>query len=272
VTLPSDGCIELKSHAKLNIYLRVFEPDATGYHPIDSVFQLIALHDHLTITPADRMGVTFVSPQVTIPPGSSTIDTVLRALAPRLRHPVHVTVIKRIPVGGGLGGGSSNAAAVIKGLGPWLSSPLTKQETQELAQSIGMDVPFFLGASTAHVQGYGEIVTPCAPILTGEVQLLIPNTAMWSGQAYRSLDDTRHRLPDWTHDAQNDFKPVVWAHIPVLATLATHAREWHLPLYLSGSGSVCFIPTPTPANRSRFNQWVASHLPPEIGHVSTAFM
>jgi len=272
MTRSSGPSIEVASHAKLNIHLRVLPPDHTGYHPIDSVFQCIALHDTLTLTPADTMGVTFVSPGVTIPPGSSTIDTVLRALAPRLRHPVHVSVIKRIPVGGGLGGGSSNAAAVIKGLAPWLLSPLPPPDAHALAQSIGMDVPFFLGPPVAHVTGYGERVTPCAPVLRGEVQLLIPSTAMWSAHAYRALDAHRHRTPQWDHDVQNDFKPVVWAHIPPLATLATHFESCHLPFCLSGSGSVCYVPTPTPADRARFNQLMSAPLPDGMAHVSTSFL
>ena len=256
----------IRSNAKLNINLRVLPPDSSGYHPIQSTFQLIHCFDTITIQSSDSCCVTVTPPLPSR--GPNIVDKVLSLLENRLHTPVAIHIQKHIPVGGGLGGGSSNAASVIKAIDPWLSAPLHPLEQLELATQVGMDVPFFLYGACASVSGYGERVTPIAPMYQGAVDLIIPPIGIGSADAYHRLDVMRQTTPNWIHDSQNDFKPIVWQLIPELAAIDEELAPYHRGLQLSGSGSVCYIlqsPFTTPAKRDAF----MSRLPRGFGYIQT---
>src|SRR5712691_7808516 len=129
--------MKVRAHAKINWALRVTGKRADGYHDIETVFQTISLHDTLTITESDRLTLTCDDP--TIP----TDDTNLVVRAASGKN-VAIALHKRIPAGGGLGGGSSDAAATLAALG-----------LEQRALALGSDVPFFLTGGTAYATGRG---------------------------------------------------------------------------------------------------------------------
>src|SRR5207245_686225 len=129
-----------------NWSLRVIGKRADGYHDIETVFQAISLHDVLTIEQSDRITLTCSDPTV---PTDDTNLVVRAARAISVRARFHLE--KRIPTGGGLGGGSSDAAAVLAAF---------NRKDPDIALSLGSDVPFFLRGGTAYATGRGERIEP----------------------------------------------------------------------------------------------------------------
>ncbi|HEV2721960.1 MAG TPA: 4-(cytidine 5'-diphospho)-2-C-methyl-D-erythritol kinase, partial [Thermoanaerobaculia bacterium] len=139
--------MDVRAYAKINLGLRVTAKRADGYHDIETIFQTISLHDTLTFTPAAALTLTCDAPDI---PADDT-NLVLRAARAAGAPPVSIALRKRIPAGGGLGGGSSDAAATLRALG---------RADAEVALSLGSDVPFFLVGGTAYATGRGDALTP----------------------------------------------------------------------------------------------------------------
>jgi len=156
--------------AKVNLFLRVLGRRADGYHRLDSLIAPISLYDELTIrvappaqSPTTQSEITVASDSAIAPGGGTNLAH--RAAASLLaradcRAAVDIRIRKRIPVGSGLGGGSSDAAAVLLVLNRLLGSPLRIEELAAVGTQIGADVAFFLCGRPARIGGIGERVTP----------------------------------------------------------------------------------------------------------------
>src|SRR5438132_9567908 len=146
--------------AKVNLTLEVLGPRGDGYHELASVFATVDLRDRVRVAPSRVLDVR-IAPAVGAAPGDDLASRAVLALAEALGRPAlaHVRVRKRIPVASGLGGGSSDAGAVLRGLArAWR---LDGVDLTPVAAQIGSDVPFFLsGAAYAFVRGRGELVEP----------------------------------------------------------------------------------------------------------------
>ncbi len=244
------------------------ERGADGYHHLQTVFQTIALYDRLAITVEEEGGRGAASVQMgcDVPElaGDSNLAAraaraVLRALKIRRRR-VRLTLHKGIPAGAGLGGGSSDAAAVIRALPPLLGRRLARKQQLALASALGADVPFFLLGGRAIGLGPGIELHPLPD--AGDCPLVVvhPGLHISTAKAYRRLDQSRRdpaltiggRGPmiqnsrEWmTHHRgdrlKNDFEPVVFSAYPELARLkAILTRAGASPALLSGSGSAMF--------------------------------
>ncbi len=156
--------IKLKAPAKINLYLTVLGRRKDGFHSLDSVMQAVELFDEIKLE-EKTSGIKIVSPCPGIPRGKENIvyqaaRLVLEKL--RLKKGVIIHLTKRIPVGAGLGGGSSDAAAVLLGLNRLWDLGLTKKKLVDWAKKLGSDVPFFIEGKTARVRGRGEKVQSLA--------------------------------------------------------------------------------------------------------------
>ncbi|HEV7765125.1 MAG TPA: 4-(cytidine 5'-diphospho)-2-C-methyl-D-erythritol kinase [Thermoanaerobaculia bacterium] len=223
----------MKSHAKINWSLRITGKRADGFHDLETVFQTISLHDELTFRESDSLSLTCDDP--TIP----TDDTNLVMRAARLvgAPPVAIDLRKRIPAGGGLGGGSSNAATTLLALGR------DRTDLAELALSLGSDVPFFLVGGTAYATGRGEVLTPMPSMSGIPLLLLLPEERVLTKDAFARI--TRYS-PLLGIDAYsrgfasftNDFEEPVFAMLPRLRELKARLHEagatW---ASMTGSGS-----------------------------------
>lgn len=225
----------MNSYAKINWALRITGKRRDGYHDLETVFQTISLHDELTITPAERLSLSCDDP--TIPTDDSNL--ILRAARAVGTPPVHIELKKRIPAGGGLGGGSSNAAAVLRALGGG-------RKLDEIALSLGSDVPFFLVGGTAYATGRGEQLIPLPPASGIPLLLVLPAERVSTAEAFSLI--TRYSKPlgiDAYRDflahpdlLVNDFEEPVFARLP-------HLRDYKQRLLgagamwaaMSGSGS-----------------------------------
>ena len=151
--------LSLLSPAKLNLFLHITGRRPDGYHNLQTLFQLLDWGDDMTFTANDSGTVTLDDNGCDIDPDD---NLVLRAadLLPRGKLGAHISLHKRIPIGGGLGGGSSNAATTLLALNHLWDLGLGREQLARMGRSLGADIPVFIGAHTAWAEGIGEILTP----------------------------------------------------------------------------------------------------------------
>jgi 4-diphosphocytidyl-2-C-methyl-D-erythritol kinase len=185
-----DQTLTLPAFAKINWALRILGRRPDNYHELATIFQTVTLQDRLRLTlcAGDRIEISCDQPD--IPVGESNL--IYRA-AEMLRERygtgrgVRIVLEKRIPAGGGLGGGSSNAAVALLGLAHLWRIETNASELAELGALLGADVPFFFTGGTALGQGLGTRVSPLADV--GRIRLLIvtPGVKVLTSEAYKAL-------------------------------------------------------------------------------------
>jgi 4-diphosphocytidyl-2-C-methyl-D-erythritol kinase len=156
--------IALKAPAKINLSLRVLGRRLDGYHDIDSVMQMVGLYDDVAVAPGRRGFDVFVE-GADLPggPGNLVYDAATAlAKAAGVSTGASIRLTKRIPIGAGLGGGSSDAAAALMALNRLWRLRWTRTRLAELGAGLGSDVPFFFFGPTARVAGRGELVARAA--------------------------------------------------------------------------------------------------------------
>lgn len=228
--------MDVRSYAKINWSLRITGRRDDGFHDLETLFQTISLHDELTFRDSDRM--TLTCDDATIPADETNL--VLRAARAVDAPPTAIELRKRIPAGGGLGGGSSNAAATLRALGGG------RGDLAPIALSLGSDVPFFLVGGTAYATGRGELLTPLPSRAGVPLLLVLPRERVLTKEAFARVTRYSRPLGVEAHtqgfDAfTNDFEEPVFAILPQLRALkerlyaagATYAA-------MSGSGSTLF--------------------------------
>lgn len=184
--------LEIKSRAKINLTLEVLYRRADGYHQLKTVMQELMLADTLTLEDREKSGVELEADHPGLPPREENL--VFRAAELlRLKYApergVGIRLQKKIPLAAGLGGGSSNAAAVLKGVERLWGLGLDEDVLMGLAASLGSDVPFFLRGGTALAEGRGELITSLAHFPRSKVLLVFPRGLQLSaGLVYNSLD------------------------------------------------------------------------------------
>lgn len=260
--LSSSSVVTVSAPAKINLILRILDRRSDGYHTIWSIMQTVALEDevHLRLS---RSGQVHLRCDSTELPGdhNNLVHKAAVAVLERARTAVGIEIElrKKIPLGAGLGGGSSDAAATIVGLNRLLGLGWSQMEMREIAQALGSDVPFFLFAPSAVVAGRGEAVRPMAVHGTRWAVLVNPGFAVETRWAYHELAVSRRGVTplsdgqrllneqtqvDWRQlkaAAENDFEAPVFAKHPALGqikqTLLSRGAEIAL---LSGSGATVF--------------------------------
>ncbi len=261
----------LASFAKLNLSLFVYRARSDGYHPICSVFQLISLHDDLTIEHIAEKKLVITSSREDVPTGPGNIITkAYLAFEAQLSHGLSVHIQKRIPIGGGLGGGSSNAAVLLTYLNGIVPSPFSPQRLIGIAKKIGADVPFFLHGGTMLVRGIGEKLRPIAP---GEYRYFIlinPNLTVHTGPVFKAFDQSpaaqkrAGRTPVTLLTEQlgeNSLKDPLFSLYPIFGQIEQKVRDLGQSLYLSGSGATVFISFKAREARDRFLSSIQSVFP-----------
>ena len=219
--------IEIPAPAKLTLSLRITGVRDDGFHLIDAEMATLDLHDMITIDPAGE-GVTITGRFADgVPTDGSNLA--VRALAGRR---VGLTIDKRIPNGGGLGGGSADAAAILR----WSEHP-TDADGLAAAARLGADVAFCLVGGRARVRGIGEIVESL-PHLERTVTLVVPPVHVSTPVVYRAWDD----LGQPTSEGPNDLEPAAIAAIPDLARWRDRIGDATgcTPI-LAGSGATWFV-------------------------------
>ena len=220
-----DQNVTITAPAKLTLRLRITGVRADGYHLIDAEMVSLTLHDTLTIDPGGD-GITATGPFAAgVPDDESNLIARALRLAGRTGH---VTIDKRIPHGGGLGGGSSDAAAVLRWAG---------YDDLDAAGRLGADIPYCMIGGRARVTGIGEVVEPL-PHRDHTVTLIVPPLAVSTPAVYRAWDD----LGGPTADGPNDLEPAAIAVVPALGTWRDRIGDacGETPV-LAGSGATWFV-------------------------------
>ena len=211
----NNTAIEILSPAKVNLFLKITGKRLDGYHELLSVFVPVALYDRLIIARSEK-GVEIHCKGRKIPNGQNNL--VGRAAASffkktEIKQGIHITLIKRIPISSGLGGGSSDAAATLKGLNQLWPNILTKEDLEKLALSLGADVPFFLLQKPAIARGIGEILQPIKNFPSFWYVIVSPNLMVSTAWAY---ENTKLTLTNNSyHDIIKSFKKNIF-NIPEL--------------------------------------------------------
>lgn len=248
--------MRLLAPAKINAYLRIVGRRADGYHLLDSFMLPVSLYDEIGIAVAPgRSEIVVTCDDPTLPCDETNLAYRAAALLcteTGMRARIAITLRKQIPIGAGLGGGSSDAAAVLRGLNIALALNLSDAHLCSLAARLGADVPFFIPCRPCRVSGIGDIlrVVPAPPPLP--IVLVVPPFRISTPWAYRRFDELPPQpplplppLPDgqWPTAAWliNDLERAVFPAYPVLARLKEEFRVCGaLGALMSGSGSAVF--------------------------------
>ena len=280
------GMLTLRAPAKINLTLEVLARRADGYHGIRSVMVPLELADELTIEPSTHF--SFACDRSELGGDGNLAIMALRALGDL--PPVRMNLHKNIPVQAGLGGGSSDAAAVLLAAmaGAFGSAP--RRDWLQIARTLGSDVPFFLAGTAALVEGTGERITPAGAIPRWHALIVKPPVAISTAAAYDELDRVaspqrprkgsasiallealqRANFESVEGLMHNDFHDLIASHQPEVATTIAALRAAGAQrALLAGSGSCVFTLAPESAKIERI--LARLELPPEYQRLTSTF-
>ncbi len=247
--------LEIKAPAKVNYRLDVLRKRTDGYHDLRMIMQRIDLCDEVRISLIDRPGIRVNCGSAAVPDGPHNIawraaDAILRGAGQKIG--IDIVIVKNIPVAAGLGGGSSDAAAVLVGVNKLLGLGLSTEELMAIGVTIGADVPFFIFGKTALAEGIGERLTAIKAIPSLWLTLVNPNIHVSTAWAYQNLHLTSNRdaaiipcfyekVADLCAIFANDLEPVVMGRFPVIREIKERLlAAGAAGALMSGSGSTVF--------------------------------
>jgi len=245
--------------AKLNLYLHLTGRRADGYHLLDSLVAFAEIGDEITVEAADELSLTVTGPfaaGLDDNPRDNLVWRAAEALARRLgRAPeAKINLVKNLPVASGIGGGSSDAAATLRALDHLWHESLDRPALNELAASLGSDVPACLAAHSVWLGGVGEIVEPAPALPSGAVLLVNPRIPLSTPTVYRGFHGpfspaARGPIPANIKEFAamlagrgNDLTASAIALVPEIGEVLQRLAgiETALLARMSGSGATCF--------------------------------
>lgn len=237
--------------AKINLFLHVTGRRADGYHLLESVFAFIDLADTLALSPRADRAIVRTGEMAGVPEDIDLAVRAARLLQAEARVPqgADIALTKRIPLGAGLGGGSSDAASVLLGLNRLWGLGWPRERLAALGATLGADVPFFVGGEPAMVRGIGERLAPVT-LPTQWVALALPRCHVRTADIFSATEltrDTPSAKIDVFSDGygRNDLAPVTAARFPAVADSLAALRTAWPAARMSGSGAGVFAACPT---------------------------
>lgn len=252
--------------AKLNLFLHIVGRRADGYHLLQTVFRFIDLADTLRFEPRTDGRIVLATPTPGVPPEQDLVVRAAEALkvsSCETAPGVTIHLEKRIPMGGGLGGGSSDAATTLIALNHLWGYGLSRERLQEIGLSLGADVPIFIHGCNCFAEGVGErftdVAVPDACYLLTMPPVHVPTADIFRSPNLRR-DTPAMRPADWRPGfGHNDMEPVACALFPEVARhLAVLGRFGDARM--TGSGACCFVGFATRTEA----EVVRRELPPEM--------
>uniref|UniRef100_A0A7C4RVG5 4-diphosphocytidyl-2-C-methyl-D-erythritol kinase n=1 Tax=Fervidobacterium thailandense TaxID=1008305 RepID=A0A7C4RVG5_9BACT len=239
----------LRTYAKINLCLDVLFKRIDGFHEIDSLFQNVSLYDEMEVKITHGQGRIFVESDTQI---EENILYKVWNLSKSFEYDCYVKLKKNIPMGAGLGGGSSNAGAFLTLLA--VTGVISQERKNEIAPLVGSDVPFFLHGGTAIVGGRGELIKRVTPLSGFRVDIFKPNFSISTKEAYSKLNSKlfgkaplkavelynafkQHDLTAIQRGVYNIFESV----IPDVLRTEIEMYRKDYPAALTGSGSAYFV-------------------------------
>lgn len=249
--------ITLLSPAKVNLHLQVTGKRRDGYHNLKMIMVRVSLFDEINLT-LKREGISLSCSGAPLPPPG--VDNIAWKAAhdfiekKKLNTGVHIEIKKRIPIGGGLGGGSSNAAAVLKGLNKLTGNPAGTDELMKIGLKLGADVPFFIFEKPALAEGIGEILHPVSNLPKMGFLLINPGEEISTKSVFENINlrltkrDKNLNIATFDYDLSkvvsilhNDLEDVTLKRYPEVGKVKDIlASSNALGTLMSGSGSTVF--------------------------------
>ena len=249
--------------AKLNLMLHVVGRRPDGYHELQTVFQLIDLCDAIDISVREDGEISRPNGPAGVAESDDLIVRAAKALKAATGTPLgaNISVLKRIPMGGGLGGGSSDAATTLVALNKMWTLGLTSEQIAEIGVTLGADVAIFVHGRSAWAEGVGEKLTPVGLGADSWYVVIFPGVGVPTATVFQAPELTRNSPPTTMRGfletgGRNDCEAVVRARFPAVA----EALDWlarHAPARLTGTGSCVFAKFARAADAER----VAARVP-----------
>jgi 4-diphosphocytidyl-2-C-methyl-D-erythritol kinase len=236
--------LKCRSFAKLNLCLHVLKKRNDGYHEIESIFESVNLYDELSFKQNNANSIRFTSDSERINPLDNLITKTYKEISSNYDIPgIDVLLKKNIPIGAGLGGGSSNAAVTLHALNSLFKLNMTSKQLIKIAQKIGSDVPFFINGGSAIVRGRGEKIEEIALderfYIIVISDLLIHTKDIFENLRSNSYVDTVKNF-DLLKSQHNCLESLVMSKYPTLKEtkywLSSFGR-----VRMSGTGSTLYI-------------------------------
>jgi 4-diphosphocytidyl-2-C-methyl-D-erythritol kinase len=232
--------------AKLNLFLHVVGRRPDGYHLLQTVFRFIDRADRLHFMPRDDGEIHLATPIPGVPADSDLTVRAARLLqqATHCRQGVSIHLDKQLPMGGGLGGGSSDAATVLLALNHLWQTGLTRAQLETLGLSLGADVPIFVHGHNAFAEGIGESFTdvtlPPASYLVLHPAVQVPTASIF-GATELKRDTIAMRPEEWHHgQGHNDLEAVACTKYPAVAEALAWLKARTPQAMMTGSGACVF--------------------------------
>jgi 4-diphosphocytidyl-2-C-methyl-D-erythritol kinase len=232
--------------AKINLFLHVVGRRADGYHLLQTVFRFLDHGDSLRFTPRDDGQILLSTPIPGVPVESDLCYRAARLVQQTtglVECGVEIALEKRLPMGGGLGGGSSDAATVLLALNHLWGGGLSREALQALGLQLGADVPVFVFGQNAFAEGVGEALRPVtlpeAWYVVLEPPVGVPTATIFGDAALCRNTPRTDSLNWWPDQGHNDLEPVACRHFPVVAEYLAWLQQF-APARMSGSGACVF--------------------------------
>jgi len=247
------------AQAKVNLALRILGKNADGYHSIETVFLRIELADSVLVRPTDGPRTLRCEAMAGENPEANLAFRAATLFADEMGWPqgFAIDIDKHIPIGGGLGGGSADAAAVLRILNTLSPRPVSVEALLDLAGKLGADVPFLAGDDLmALAWSRGEKMVSLAPLVARKLVLLTPSSGMSTARAYSIVAGSRgdyaarprsltpEMFRSWDDTAKhsvNEFEPLVGDELPEIRSWLEDGARLGILTRLSGSGSTVFM-------------------------------
>jgi 4-diphosphocytidyl-2-C-methyl-D-erythritol kinase len=249
-----EGFSRWPAPAKLNLFLSVTGRRGDGYRTLQTVFQLLDFGDEIFLRPRDDGDIVRVAGDETIAPDDDLAIRAARLLQRETgaEYGCDIAIDKHVPIGGGLGGGSSDAATVLVALDAIWGTRVGTARLAELGLALGADVPVFVHGRSAFAEGIGERLTALS--LPQRWYLVVhPGVTVATGAVFQDPDLTRNSAPTTISRflagdlPRNDLEPVVCARHPEVAAALQWLRTLSGAARLTGSGACVFAPLPDEA-------------------------
>ncbi len=243
--------ITIAASAKINLSLLILSQRPDGYHEIETLMAQITLADEIEVSRGVESGIQFACNVPELPAGSENLCVKAACAffqASGIEHGIAISLMKRIPHGAGLGGGSSDAASVLKGLNELFDHPLVQEELHQIGATLGSDVPFFLENGPIWCRGRGEILEPSTPLPERRILLIKPPYPVATSWAYMHFAELKNNastpkaeVPQYLGDIKltNDLEfPVFHKHL-ILHVMKSwfRSRPGVESAFMTGSGS-----------------------------------
>jgi 4-diphosphocytidyl-2-C-methyl-D-erythritol kinase len=245
--LIQQGYKKYKAPAKINLFLKITGKRDTGFHELQSVFQLIDLYDYIYIRVRKDSEINFINESCEINKQDDLGFRAAKLILKNINVGVDIYIKKNIPIGAGLGGGSSDAATILMAINALANISLSKRELMTLGLSLGADIPFFIFGENAWVEGIGEKLSQIN-IPDSIYYLCYPNFSISTDSIFKSFELTKVPITlkitsyfsDKLEQESNDLEYTITKKYGKMSELVSWMNNYGLAK-ISGTGSSVFV-------------------------------